>query len=134
MRVGGQHGEIAVGDVATVQIRGRPVLACCRCAARGRAPAVVFRGGKHLVHERVPLDPVWAAVAGVVQFDAHDRVERLGIAEQKINVLAVDFVVVAPVFVRASDVEDVAQGNFGAHEHFRADQFVQHVEERQFGI
>ena len=66
--------------------------------------------GKDLIHEGIPFTPILAPVTAVVQFDANQWLHRRRVAEQKIDVLAVDLVPVGAelAFVFQLDPEHIA--------------------------
>ncbi len=66
---------------------------------------------KYLIHKLIAFLAIIALVALVVQFDPQEGTHRLGVAQQKIDMLAVDFVGVNPVLagITGFDVKDVPQ-------------------------
>ncbi len=64
---------------------------------------------KYLIHKLIAFLAVIALVAFVIQFDPQEGTHRLGVAQQKINMLAVDLVGVNPVLagITGFDVEDL---------------------------
>lgn len=51
-----------------------------------------FGGIKRVVDELVSFNPIWSIVRCIIELNAQDRFERIGIAEHEINVLGKDLV------------------------------------------
>jgi hypothetical protein len=90
---------------------------------------------EHLVYERISLLTIWALMAFVVQFDAHKRTQRRWVAQQEVNMLAVNLVGVHAELaaVVGFNPEQIAEIHFGEQQCLLTDNGLQHLEVAQFG-
>ena len=76
---------------------------------------------------------IWFAVALVVQFNSKQRLHCLRMTDKKINVLAVNLVLMGVEFISFSDEENICQIHLGADDTSISDHQLQNPKEREFG-
>lgn len=89
-------------------------------------------GLKHLIHKFIPILAITAVVAGIVEFHAAQGSHGRRIADQEIDMLAVDLVPVALVLVGPSHEEDVSQIHLGTDDNPITKGGAENLVERQF--
>jgi hypothetical protein len=92
-------------------------------------------GGEDLIDEGIPILPIRTLVTLVVEFNTQYRLHRSRVAEQKIDVLAVNLVCVnakAALVVRRFDPEDIRERDFAVEHGATGDSGSEHPVERLY--